>query len=93
LGSVKIIIDDRVEEDFRRAAMRRFGYSKGALSRAAETALADWAKDENGQEADIVPDPVAAIEGLLKNTKKTSVELQHEATRIRVKRALGKVPD
>jgi hypothetical protein len=93
MGSVKIIINDRVEEDFRRAAMRRFGYGKGALSKAAEAALADWAKDESDPTGDLASDPVAAIEGLLKRTRKTSVELQHEAARIRVKRTLGKVPD
>jgi hypothetical protein len=93
MGSIKIIIDDRVEEDFRRAAMRRFGYGKGALSKAAETALADWAKDENEPAGDLAADPVSAIEGLLKRTRKTSVELQHDAARIRVKRALGRVPD
>ncbi len=93
MGSVKIIIDDGVEEGFRRAAMRRFGYGKGALSRAAEAALADWTKDANEPAGDVVADPVAAIEGLLKHTRKTSVELQHEAATIRVKRTLGRVPD
>ena len=50
--------------------MRRLRYGKGALSRAAETALADWAKDENEPAGGVVSDPVATIEGLPKNTRK-----------------------
>jgi hypothetical protein len=46
-------------------------------------------KHENKSKADVSLDPVASIEGLLKNTKKTSVELQHEAVALRVKKALG----
>lgn len=38
-------------------------------------------------------DPVTAIEGLLAHVGATSVELQHEATRIRVKGARAKTSD
>jgi hypothetical protein len=39
MGSIKVIISDTVEKDFRRVAMKRFGYVRGALSEAAEIAF------------------------------------------------------
>jgi len=84
-----VIIDDEVEKQFRRVAMERYGYGKGALSEAAETALDQWSSREDSEIA-IPPgldDPVSAIEGLLKNVRATSVELQHGASALRVKRS------
>ncbi len=89
---MKVIIGDEVEKQFRRVAMTRYGYGKGALSEAAEVALSEWSSREDTEVT--MPagleDPVAAIEGLLKHVRTTSVELQHEASRIRVKRARAK---
>ncbi|HKW04633.1 MAG TPA: hypothetical protein VJN71_04980 [Nitrososphaerales archaeon] len=96
MGSLKVIIGDDVERHFRRVAMKRYGYGKGALSEAAEAALGDWSSKEDTDVAiskEVENDPVGAIEGLLKNVKGTSVELQHEATRIRVKKARAKASD
>ncbi len=92
MGSIKVIIDDGVERKFRQAAMKKYGYGKGALSDAAETALAEWSSREEEGETMVVgiENPVAAIEGLLKQVRGTSVELQHEASRIRVRGALAK---
>lgn len=92
---MKIIISDDIENEFRRNAMKRFGYGKGALSQAAEIALGEWSDREAGEisvPAEVRNDPVGAIEGLLKKHAKgaTSVDLQHEARKIRVKRALAK---
>jgi hypothetical protein len=92
MGSMKVIIGDGVEKEFRRVAMRRYGYGKGALSEAAEAALSEWSSKED-TDVSMPPgleDPAAAIEGLLKHVRATSVELQHEATKIRVKRARAK---
>ena len=89
VGSLKVIVGDEVEKQFRRVAMRRYGYGKGALSEAAEAALGEWSSRED-TEVTLPPgleDPVAAVEGLLKHVGATSVELQHEASRIRVKKA------
>jgi len=101
MGAVKIIISDNVEMQFRRVAMKKFGYGKGALSEAADEALEEWSVREDNEHAEssreyitgLEKDPVGAIEGLLKKeTKKrpTSVDLQHEACRIRVKNILAK---
>lgn len=88
---IKVQLSEETERKFREAAMRRFGYAKGALSLAAEKALSNWVskeRDLNTLVADI-GDPVDAIEGLLAHVKNGSVELQHEATKIRARRALG----
>jgi len=92
MGSLKVIIGDEVEQQFRRVAMKRYGYGKGALSEAAEAALGEWSSREDS-DVTMPPgleDPVAALEGLLKRVRATSVELQHEASRIRVKKASAK---
>jgi histone H3/H4 len=77
--------------------MKKFGYTKGALSLAAEKALLEWSDNELADEEvrRLIKDAgigsvVSEIEGILKHVKgKTSVELQHEASKIRAKRALG----
>ena len=90
MGNLKVVIHDEVEGRFRVAAMKRYGYGKGALSRAAEEALLRWLSDMENIEHPLaeVEDPVAAIEGMLKHVSKSSVELQHEAARIRAEKAL-----
>ncbi len=95
MGSLKVIIDDHVEKRFRRVAMRKFGYGRGALSDAAEAALAEWSSKEDLDEnlTGEMEDPVAVIEGLLKEVKETSVRLQHEAPRIRARRARAQAAD
>ncbi len=97
MAYIKVRLSDQAEKKFRQAAMRRFGYTKGALSLAAEKALMEWSNKElRGEELSrIIHDAgingiVSEIEGILKHVKgKTSVELQHEAGNIRAKRALG----
>lgn len=93
MGSVKVIISDAVERKFRRVAMKRYGYGKGALSKAAEAAFDNWSSREDTDfhiSEELENDPVGAIEGLLKSVKESSVQLQHEANKIRVKKASAK---
>lgn len=89
MGEIKIKIEDRVERLFRKLAMRKFGYQKGALSEAAEEAIVEWAAS-NEEERNEVADPIEEIYGLLKNVKKSSVELQHEAWDFVVKKSKKK---
>ena len=80
MGEMKIKVENNTEEMFRRIAMRKFGYKKGAISMAANEAMQNWASsypDENK-----IENPVNAIVGLMKHVKKTSVELHHEAGNI-----------
>lgn len=88
MGSLKVTIDDEAEERFRRAAMKKFGYGKGALSKAAEAALDEWASKVDFPSNRIeIPDPVEAIKGILKTARgSTSVELQHEVSKMRARK-------
>jgi len=93
MGSLKLYVDDQVENSFRRAAMKKFGYGRGALSRAAEEALARWSEGSeiSDELLDTVQDPVSTIEGLLKHVKGvSSVDLQKQASKIRAKRTIAK---
>lgn len=85
MALLKVVISDTVEQNFRKTAMERFGYSKGALSRAAEEALDQWLEmpGEFVEELQALGNPVKAISGMLKHVKKSSVELQHQVKFIR----------
>ena len=74
---MKVEISEETERKFREAAMKRFGYRKGALSLAAEEAFKRWIASVEGVE--FRGDPVKAIEGLLANLDVDSVKLQHMA--------------
>ncbi len=97
MGYIKVRLPDQAEKKFRQAAMRKFGYTKGALSLAAEKALREWSDKELSEKetSEIIRDAginniVSEIKDILKHVKeKTSVELQREAGKIRAKRALG----
>jgi len=90
MGGIKVYISDGLERKFREAAMKLYGYGKGSLSIASEKAFAAWLSQVS-QALDIaetIEDPVEAIYGLLSDVKKTGVELQHEAGKIRARRTL-----
>ena len=59
-------------------AMRRFGFGKGSLSKAAEEAFLMWISMVD-QTLGSSGDPVEAIDGLLADVEIDSVRLQHEA--------------
>ena len=42
MGEIRGLVAKETEEQFRRLAMRRFGYGKGSLSKALEAALRQW---------------------------------------------------
>jgi len=80
--SLRIQIDQELERRFRELAMRRFGYAKGSLSKAAEEALRNWVLEFDTGKSEIIGDPVEAIDGLLSDIDRGSVELQHEVKKI-----------
>ena len=91
--SLRVQIDKKLEHKFRELAMRRFGYSKGSLSKAAEEALTNWVSTQEDDQPEFQGDPVEAIDGLLKGIDVDSVELQHETKHFWIRRELKKVPD
>jgi hypothetical protein len=76
MAGLRLQVREDLEKRFRETAMRRFGFGKGALTRAAEEAFERWlsmAKENVRFEGD----PVKAIDGILVGMKLNSVELQH----------------
>lgn len=86
--SLRLEIDEELERKFRELAMREFGYGKGSLRRASESAIANWVREQSRSPLKKVSDPIKLIEGGLSahKGKRTSVELQHETTRIWAKK-------
>jgi hypothetical protein len=85
--SLRVQLDPKLERKFRETAMKKFGYGKGALSKAAEEAILNWVSTE-GETPCFEGDPVKAIEGLLKDVKMDSVKLQHETQKVWAKKVL-----
>ena len=59
--------------------MKRFGYGKGSLSRAAEEAIQKWLISVSAEDFVFEGDPVKALDGMLADVDLDSVELQHLA--------------
>ncbi len=90
--SLRVQINPKLEQKFRETAMKRFGYGKGALSKAAEEAILKWLSTTEKEPAPFEGDPVKAIEGLLKDVNVDSVTLQHETQKLWAKKVLTHVP-
>jgi hypothetical protein len=90
--SLRVQLSPKLEQKFREAAMKRFGYGKGALSKAAEDAIIKWLASTEKEPAPFEGDPVKAIEGLLKDVNVDSVTLQHETQKLWAKKVLTHVP-
>lgn len=89
MAGIHFQLTDELERKFREAAMKRFGYGKGALSRAAEEAIREWLASISGEEVTFEGDPVEAIDGLLADLDMDSVELQHLVKKVRMGEVLG----
>lgn len=82
---LRVKISKNLELKFRELAMKKYGYSKGALSRAAEEAILKWISSVENELVVFDDDPVEAIDGLLADVKVDSVELQHEVSKLWIK--------
>ena len=86
---LKVELEKNLEQRFREIAMKKYGYSKGSLQKASGEALKNWI---NQQSIKIpkVDDPFELVEGMLGHLKgkKTSVQLQHEAKGLWIKKYL-----
>ncbi|MGH9923339.1 MAG: hypothetical protein ACRD38_11365 [Nitrososphaerales archaeon] len=78
--ALRVNVDEDLENRFREAAMRKFGFGKGALSHAAEEAIRLWLASTSKGKFD--GDPVDAIDGILANIKMDSVKMQHLASKL-----------
>jgi len=92
MAGLRIQLTDKLEKLFRKMAMKRYGYGRGSLSRAAEEAIQRWVAFQlQTEKKEFEGDPVKAIEGLLADVHVDSVELQHLAGKIWVRKVLGNV--
>lgn len=86
LKAIKFYINLNEEEKFRKNAMMKYGYTRGALSLAAQDAISYWNRHFSTPTMtldELNRNPVRAIRGLLKGkTKKTAIELQHTLGKI-----------
>ena len=73
--------------------MKRFGYSKGALKKAAEEAILKWISTVELEEIKFEEDLVEAIEGLLSGTNMNSVDLQHKIKELWMLKVVENLPD
>ena len=78
MASIKIQINSELAKKFRKLAMELFGYSKGALSKAAEASIRNWVEAVEEELEYKIDDSVDAIDGLLKDIKIDAVTLQHK---------------
>jgi len=78
--TLKFELEEDLENKFREAAMKKFGYSKGSLQKASKEALGNWVMTQSNK-LPKAEDPFKLVEGILGHLrgKKTSVQLQHEA--------------
>jgi hypothetical protein len=90
--SLRVQINSKLERRFREEAMKRFGYAKGALSKAAEEAIQNWISTLGKETVAFEGDPVEAIDGLLKEIDIDAVALQHETRKLWTKKVLTHVP-
>ena len=83
---MKVQIDEKIERKFRELAMKKFGYGKGSISKAAQEAFLRWISEVEEEMLSFKGDPVEAIDGLLKDIDVDSVELQHKARELWISR-------
>lgn len=77
---MRVNLDEETENRFREAALRKFGFTKGALSQAAEEAIRLWLASTSKRT--FKGNPVEAIDGILSSVKIDSIKMQHLALKL-----------
>ena len=71
MGTIKVELEDKLLEEFKKKAMETFGYKKGSIKLATKKLIEEWVlKKESSANWSL-------IRGVAK-TKGSSVKLQHE---------------
>lgn len=92
MGTIKFSVPDDLEEEFRRAAMERFGHERGSISRAGVEALKTWTVHyEEGVDERVAmghPSAVDLLDGIAADTDlaeraESGVEIKDEIGRRR----------
>jgi len=84
--SLRLELDKELEDQFRKKAMEKFGHKKGSIKHASIEAINCWLH-QTSKPRKKKEDAVALIDGVLKKWKGkvTSVDLQHESTKVWLK--------
>jgi len=51
MGEIRGVVASETEAEFRRLAMKKFGYGKGSLSKALEAALNQWIQKSGSEKS------------------------------------------
>ena len=88
MEDLKIYLPEDLKKKFKKQSMEAFGYGRDSISKAAVEAIQRWTSEREKviQEFPSPKDPVKTLRGMLKHVKKSSVELQHEARKIRAEK-------
>jgi len=88
MGELKIYLSEELKKEFKKRSMETFGYGRGSISKAAEEAIQRWTSERQRLVQDSVPvkESVRVLRGMLKHVKEPSVELQHQAGKMRAER-------
>jgi len=90
---IRAKINDKLERRFRELAMKRFGYGKGALTKAVEEAILKWISSVEEETITFEGDPVEVIDGILSDIDIESVTLQHKIKDIWASKVSADVSD
>ena len=90
MSELKVHIPNNIKSQLESTAIDCFGKKNNALDIAVSKAIEEWlAKAHKVLISQKPPeDPVEAIWGMLSHVEKSGVELQHEAKKIRLKKAM-----
>ena len=82
--TIKVEVDEELARRFRKKAMEKYGYKRGAIKQALEDLMSGFASTSPASEPHKVD--WSFLEGALKDRYKgmTSVELQHTLWRIKL---------
>ncbi|MEM1584440.1 MAG: hypothetical protein QXF28_07900 [Nitrososphaerota archaeon] len=75
---IRAKIDEKLERRFRELAMKRFGYGKGALTKAVEDAILKWISTIGEETVSFEGDPIKILDGILSGIDVDAVSLQHK---------------
>ncbi len=86
--SLRLEVAEDLEQKFRKAAMESHGYEKGSIKKAAEEAFELWISMNKQNGVKEIENPVKLVEGMLSSFKGkyTSIQLQHEAKNLWIKK-------
>ncbi|MBI5066218.1 hypothetical protein HZA97_08335 [Candidatus Woesearchaeota archaeon] len=81
---LKLKLEKEFEQRFREMAMRKYGFSRGAIKKASTDAVKNWMKEQYKPESTNFDDLLNSLRGVMKHLKGkyTSVELQHETAKL-----------